>query len=382
MTLPERLPARAVDAGIAAAVGLGMVIDTVLGPHDGPWWGNLLCSLAIAVSLLWRRSLPLVPLVTLFAVGLVMAKWLTGYDVAVTPLFALLVVGYAVGRWSGGRPQAVAGAIGFGGIVAVELALGEGVGDWLFAALAFAAAGGIGMAIRNRVELARTLEARAAELEASRAAREHEAILAERRRLARELHDVVAHTVSVMVVQAGGARRTLRRDPAQALEALSAVEATGRGALVELRRLLGLLRPQGEAAPHAPQPGMAAIGDLVARARDAGLPVELAVEGEPGPLAAGIDLAAYRVVQEALTNTLQHAGPARARVTIRWEPENLVLVVEDSGQGPAHAPGESVGQGIVGMRERVAMCGGDLHTGRRRGGGFRVSARLPRGVAA
>ena len=123
---------------------------------------------------------------------------------------------------------------------------------------------------------------------------------------------------------------------------------------------------------------MAALNDLIARARAAGLPVELNVEGEPGSLPAGVDLAAYRVVQEALTNTLQHAGPARARVTIRWESENLVLVVDDSGQGPADAPPDGVGQGLVGMRERVAMCGGDLTTGRRRGGGYQVYARLPR----
>src|SRR4051794_23344423 len=377
MTAGDRLSPRAVDAGLAAAIGLGMAVDTVIGPHDGPWWANLLCSLAIGVSLLWRRSRPLLPLAVFLAAGVVMGLWLTRFDAAVTPLFALLVVAYSAGRYSEGRALAVNAAVAVAGLAAVELALGATGADWLFPALVLAAAGGIGMTIRNRVELARALAERAAELESSRAAREHEAVLAERRRLARELHDVVAHTVSVMVVQAGGARRTLHRDPEQALEALAAVEATGRGALVELRRLLGLLRPQGETAPHAPQPGMAAIGDLVARARDAGLPVEMTVEGRPGSLPAGVALAAYRVVQEALTNTLQHAGPARARVTIRWESQNLVLVVDDSGQGPVNA-GDGIGQGLVGMRERVAMCGGELETGRRRGGGFHVEARLPR----
>src|SRR4051794_23869960 len=358
-----------------------MIVDTVLTPHDGPWWANLLCSLAIAGSLWWRRSVPLVPLVVFFAVGVVQTVWLTSYNDAITPLFALLVVGYAAGRYTRGRMLAACVATGTAGVVGVGLALHDSVGNWLFPALVLAAAFGMGATIRNRVDLGHTLAARAEEAEASRAAREHEAILAERRRLARELHDVVAHTVSVMVVQAGGARRTLHRDPAQALEALAAVEATGRGALVELRRLLGLLRPDGEAAPHAPQPGMASIDDLISRARAAGLPGEGHVEGEGGPPPAGVDLAAYRVVQEALTNTLQHAGPARARVTIRWEPENLVLVVDDSGQGPVNGLGDGTGQGLVGMRERVAMCGGDLETGRRRGGGFKVRVRLPRGEA-
>jgi signal transduction histidine kinase len=381
VSFAERLSPRALDALIAAGIAAGMVLDTVIGSHEGPWWANLLCSLAIGASLLLRRRLPLVPLAVFFAAGVVMALWLTGYDDAFTPLFGLLVVGYSAGRWSQGRALAVNVAVAAGGLLAVEIALDDSLGDWLFPALALAAAGGIGMTIRNRVELARTLAARAAEMEASREGREREAVMAERRRLARELHDVVAHTVSIMVVQAGGARRTLHRDPDQALDALAAVEATGRGALVELRRLLGLLRPDGEAAPHAPQPGMASIDDLISRARAAGLPVEVNVEGEAGPLPAGVDLAAYRVVQEALTNTLQHAGPARARVTIRWEPENLVLVVDDSGQGPVNGLGDGTGQGLVGMRERVAMCGGELETGRRRGGGFKVRVRLPRGEA-
>ena len=377
MTILERIPPRLLDAAIAAVITAGMLVDTVLGDHDGPWWANLLCSLAIGLSLLWRRSAPLLPLAVFLGAGVVMGLWLTGFNDAFTPLLALIVVGYSVGRWSEGRMLAIGAAVGVVGVIGVELAIGESFGDWLFPGLVMFASGGIGITIRNRIELARTLAARADQVEASREAREHEAVLAERQRLARELHDVVAHTVSVMVVQAGGARRTLHRDPDAALEALAAVEATGRGALVELRRLLGLLRPEGESAPHAPQPGMDALNDLIARARAAGLPVELNVEGEPGLLPAGVDLAAYRVVQEALTNTLQHAGPARARVHVRWEPENLVLVVDDSGQGPVNA-GDGTGQGLVGMRERVSMCGGDLETGRRRGGGFHVQARLPR----
>jgi signal transduction histidine kinase len=180
-----------------------------------------------------------------------------------------------------------------------------------------------------------------------------------------------------MVVQAGAARRTLERDPDQALEALAAVEASGRGALVELRRLLGLLRPDAEAA-RAPQPGLAGLPDLVRRARAAGLPVEMQVEGEPAPLPAGVDLAAYRVVQESLTNTLKHAGPARAKVQVRWRADRLELVVTDTGRGPGDNDDEDTGHGLVGMRERVTMYGGELRYGPRGEGGFEVSAVLPR----
>ena len=380
--LASRFEPAAIDLFLAAAVALGLIVDTVLTAHDGPWWGNLLLSLAVGGSLWWRRRAPLAPLVAFLAGGVVSALWLTGYDDAVTPLVGLLVVGYGFGRWASGRTLAAGAVLAVAGVVVVELALDDPLHDWPFPVVVLGAAIGVGVTIRNRVELARSLADRARELEASREEREQEAVLAERRRLARELHDIVAHTVSVMVVQAGGARRTLRRDPAQALEALAAVEATGRGALVELRRLLGLLRPEGGGAPFAPQPGIASIGDLVAGARAAGLPVELRVEGDPGVLPAGVDLAAYRVVQEALTNTLQHAGPAQARVHVRWEPERLVLVVDDSGQGPGPDAGERLGQGLVGMRERVAMCGGELQTGRRRGGGFHVHATLPRRASA
>ena len=369
---------RAVDVAIAAAIAAGMVVDTVLTDPHGAWWANLLCSLAVGAGLLWRRRAPLVPLVVFLVVAFVQNLSFTTYDDAITPIVALIVIGASVGRNADNRQLGFAVPLAIAGAIAVTAAMDNPLGDTLFPLFVLGASGAVGAGLRNREIVSRRLADRAHELEASRERREQEAVLAERRRIARDLHDVVAYTVSVMVVQAGAARRTLERDPEQALAALAAVEANGRGALVELRRLLGLLRPDGGGVPHAPQPGMAGLNDLIARARAAGLPVELDVDGEPGTLPAGVDLAAYRVVQESLTNTLKHAGPARARVHVRWEPDDLVLMIDDSGQGPAAEPEALEGQGIVGMRERVAMCGGELQLGRRRGGGFEVKVRLPR----
>jgi signal transduction histidine kinase len=211
--------------------------------------------------------------------------------------------------------------------------------------------------------------------------RERVAVGEERSRIARELHDVVAHSVGAMVAQAQGARRVLDRDPARAREALEAIERTGRDALEEMRRSLGILRRTDADAPLAPQPGMERLGALVAQARDSGLQVELVTEGEPAPLPAGLDLSAYRIVQEALTNTLKHAGPVRARVAVRYCGEALELEISDEGTpvgAPATATAEAGdGQGLVGMRERAGLYGGELHAGQSPQGGFVVRAVLP-----
>ncbi len=230
----------------------------------------------------------------------------------------------------------------------------------------------LGRMLRSRHDLSRRLDKQARELEGNRAGRDHAAVLAERTRIALELHDVVAHDVSVMVVQAGAARRALDRDPDAAIGALGAVETTGREALTEMRRLLDILRPEGQDAEHAPQPSLERLGALVARSRDAGLEVDLHVEGEPGPLAPGVDLTAFRLVQEGLTNALEHGGRGQARVTLRWSPERLEVEVARRIAGDGG--GE---QGLIGMRERVALCGGELRAGPI-GRGFVVRARLPR----
>ncbi|HXH88273.1 MAG TPA: sensor histidine kinase [Gaiellaceae bacterium] len=201
------------------------------------------------------------------------------------------------------------------------------------------------------------------------------AIEEERGRIARELHDVVAHSVSVMTVQAGAVRRLLAPEQQREREALLTVEETGRETLTEMRRLLAVLRQEGEVPALAPQPGLASLTSLVAQVREAGLPVELRYEGEQISLPPGIDLSAYRIVQEALTNTLEHAGPARAWVAIRFGTDQIE--VEVANDGVADSSGDGFGRGLVGMRERVALCGGELTAGPRPGGGYTISARLP-----
>jgi signal transduction histidine kinase len=197
----------------------------------------------------------------------------------------------------------------------------------------------------------------------------------ERARIARELHDVVAHSISVMVVQAGAERRALRDDRAETREVLETIETTGRQTLAEMRRLLGMLRRSDDEIELAPQPGMEHVDALVDQVREAGLPVTLDVEGRRVPLPAGVDLSAYRIVQEALTNALKHAGPASARVTVRYGDGELELDIVDDGAGAVN--GNGGGHGLIGMRERVTMFGGDLDAGARREGGYAVRARLP-----
>jgi signal transduction histidine kinase len=228
--------------------------------------------------------------------------------------------------------------------------------------------------LERRARRAVALEERAVRLEEEREERERVAVAEERRRIARDLHDVVAHGVGVMTVQAGAARLLLEDDPARAREPLLAVEQAGRQALAELRRLLGILRRDERDSGLRPQPGLADLDELVAQARRAGLPVELVVEGAPVALPAGVDLAAYRIVQEGLTNTHKHAGPARAGVAVRYEPDALELEITDDGRAGANGGG---GHGLVGMRERVALYGGRLEAGPRPKGGFTIHAHLP-----
>ena len=201
------------------------------------------------------------------------------------------------------------------------------------------------------------------------------AVAEERRRIARELHDVVAHSVSVMTVQAGAVRRLLRPDQERERQSLEVIEATGREALTEMRRLVGLLRESGAMPEFSPQPSMRTVDVLVGTVREAGLPVEIEIEGEPRELPPGVDLSAYRVIQEALTNALRYAGPAQAWVTVRWKETGLELEIANDGRSE---PGEGGGgHGLTGLRERVALVGGSVDSGPRPGGGFVVRAHLP-----
>ncbi|HUA72979.1 MAG TPA: sensor histidine kinase [Solirubrobacteraceae bacterium] len=244
----------------------------------------------------------------------------------------------------------------------------------------FAIAWVVGDNLRTRRAYLAELEARAARLEREREEQSERAVIEERARIARELHDVIAHNVSVMVVQASAGEEVFDENPDKARESLSAVASTGRAALAELRRLLGVIRADddpGARASFAPQPGIEYLDDLVGQVRETGLPVELSVIGEPRRLPDGVALCAYRIVQEALTNTLKHAHASGAKVNVRYVADALELQVVDDGQGGTPVNGESGGHGLVGMRERVALFGGELTVSRRAGRGYEVSARLP-----
>lgn len=233
---------------------------------------------------------------------------------------------------------------------------------------------GVGLLVRRPVVRAQTAEDRAVQLEADQAAAAERAAQQERQRIARELHDIIAHSVSVMTVQAGAVRRLLTPQQERERAALTRVEETGRDAMAEMRRLVGLLKQDGEPA-LAPQPGLASLDALVAKVGDAGLRVETHVIGEPRSLSAGVDLTAYRIVQEALTNALKYAGPAQACVTLTWRPAELVIEVTNTGQ--SHPQRTAAGHGQAGMRERLALYGGRLVSGPGPDGGYVIRAHLP-----
>jgi signal transduction histidine kinase len=241
----------------------------------------------------------------------------------------------------------------------------------IFAGLPFA----VGRWARERREREQASRERAERIDAERELRVRAAALGERARLAREIHDVVAHSVSVMVIQAAGARAVMDGEPDRARAALSSVERAGRDALAEMRRLLGVLGDGERLRALAPQPGVEDLAELVRATCAAGLPASIRVEGQPVIVPAGLSLCAYRVVQEALTNSIKHAGPARAEVAVRWRPDVLELEVADDGPGPVTSP--AGGHGLMGMRERTALHGGSVDAGPRPGGGFAVRARIP-----
>ena len=245
-------------------------------------------------------------------------------------------------------------------------------GEYVFTPLVFVIAWLAGYALHERAQQAEAAEVRAAQAELERDAAARIAVAEERARIARELHDIVAHAMSVMVLQVGALRH---KADAEDREVLEGIEDTGRSALAEMRRLLGAMRSEGDDLELAPQPGMDRLEPLLDEIRRAGLPVELHVEGEPFPLSRAVDLSAYRIVQEGLTNTLKHAQASQADVTIRYSPSDLQIEVRDDGAGAAS--GDGLGHGLVGIRERVKIYGGEMSADRANGGGFVLSARLP-----
>jgi signal transduction histidine kinase len=377
-----------VDGVLAAALVFGG-----LGPAfaKGMFLGIPL-SLGLAVPVVFRRKHPVVAYYTAVAAG--------GLQVAlearpsVTDV-AILILLYTLAAYTPRRTSVWGLAVCLAGSAVGVLRwislINHSLLEWLTAgAMLFAGPAllvwVVGDSMRYRRAYYASLEDRAARLEAERDAQAQIAAAAERARIARELHDVIAHNVSVMVVQADGASYALDADPARAREALAAISATGRQALAEMRRLLGVLRREADSASsvRAPQPGIGELGELLDQARGAGLPVSFTVEGDPQPLPGGVALAAYRIVQESLTNTRKHAGPVTsAAVLLRYSPDTVVLTISDDGWGDLGGtvlPG-APGHGMTGMRERVAIYGGSVTAGPRPGGGFEVVATLPLSLA-
>jgi signal transduction histidine kinase len=331
--------------------------------------------LGIAYGVLaFRRSHPLLVAATMFGCWAFMNLFLSDVEPLQLPLVAVLLAAYATGAYTSGRAAVAAPFVVVAGILAVIVSFNDQVfTDYVFPTGFVLVAWLAGRGLSTRARLTEELHEAAVQAQEAHEAEIARAAADERRRIAREMHDVVAHSVSVMVVQAGGARRILERDPQRAVEAAAHIEDVGRAALSEMRRLLGVLHHGDE---RAPQPTLGELERLVERSRAAGLPVTLAVEGTPQALPPGKDLAAYRVIQEALTNAIKHAGAAPTSVTVRWEPSWLELEIIDKG-GKAMNGRNGSGHGLVGMEERVRLYDGSLRTGRVAGGGFEVVARLP-----
>jgi signal transduction histidine kinase len=386
-----RLPQQGADGLLGAVVaGLQLVLLLVVrGYQGGPLRytepGALAVGLVVAqgLPLAWRRRRPL--LVLAVVLGANTAYYALGFPETGFDL-GLPVALYSAAAYTGPRVSllaATATVASFVGLFALQVgpfwaSVPASFLAWLVAI--FAALWVWGRYVQVRRAYTAELEARADRAERDREEQARRAVAAERVRIARELHDVVAHHVGVAVIQAGAARRLLDSDPEQTRSALVAVEDAGRRALTAMPSLLRALRSDEADEARAPQPTLADLDELVAQVATAGLPVELRIEGRTRALPAGVGLSAYRIVQEALTNALKHAGPARAQVTVCYEPDALAVTVVDDGDGgrrPRRIPSGPGGHGLVGMRERVALFGGQLHAGPRPEGGFRVAARFP-----
>jgi signal transduction histidine kinase len=370
---------RAIDRALAVLLAAIAVVDLSTNSKvEGPLWLNLVILVGIALTFAWRRSHPVVPLVATLTGLTAMALWLTQPPDTFVAVLLLVSLAYAEGRHMQRRQSFY--ALGAGIAVIVVLSISFDPNDIFFPVTFFWILPWLaGRTIRNHTLLARELSEKAERARHAREEDERRAIALERNRIARELHDVLAHNLSVMVVQASAARRVLDKNPLQAVEVAELIERTGREALAEIRQLFGPVR-RGDGEELSGPPSIARVDDLARRARAAGMRVELRVSGEPVALPAGIDLAAYRIVQEALTNAIKYAGSANARVTVAYEPNEVALSIEDDGEGPRdrfELEEAGGGHGLVGMRERAALYGGIVQAGRRSGGGFAVRARLP-----
>jgi signal transduction histidine kinase len=361
---------------LALVFGLGALAQVELG-LDAAWADDRRelapVAFAMAAILFLRLRVPLLTLALLVAAFQLETAVVKspGNDDPMSFILILVVALYSAGAHTRGRSLFLAT-----GLVAAAIAFGMiadggsmNIGGLLFFSFFLGGPFLVGAVIRMRREREQLLDR-------ERDEKARAAVGAERTRIARELHDVVAHAIGVIVLQARGARHSLKTEPEDARAAIDTIESTAAAALVEMRRLLGVLRANDEEVVLAPQPGLSQVETLASKVREAGLPVEVSIAGLPRELPAGVDLSAYRIVQEALTNALKHAGPARASVHIRYGDEQIEVEVTDDGRGATNGAG-SDRHGLIGMQERVALYGGELETGSRDGGGFVVRARLP-----
>jgi signal transduction histidine kinase len=369
--LAHRLDIRQLDVVLALGLTAWAIGEGLNSGHLTP--AVFLCT----VPLLVRRRWP----IAVFAVGIAGIAF-GANSIGLAALIAVLIAALSLGIYTRHRMVAVFLIVFSAAGIAIEYTSGRNgssslpIPNEVLPLALLGAAYLAGNEIASRQRRADQQSERAQQLQEERAEAVAAAAETERRHIARELHDVVAHSVSVMVVQAGAARKVMDDKPEAARESLLAVEASGHEAMAELRRLLGVLSENGsEAPPLAPQPGMAGLDALIARVREAGLPVELRVEGPPESLPPGVDIAAYRIVQEALTNALKYAGGARTEVVVRYTPDGLEIEIID--EGAMATPADGIGRGLVGMQERVTLFGGTVEAGKRPEGGYAVLARLP-----
>jgi signal transduction histidine kinase len=349
----------------------GVITDGGARLH-GNHVANAALALALDGMLVLRRRAPVAALAAMLPLGIVQTVY-TEASTFFSGFVPVLLVIYAVASRRSRRWSIASTAYALAGLTAIvaiapDLQL---TNELPFSGPIVLLAWALGRYLRARDQRTNTAEARAATLQESSA----RVLDEERARIARELHDVIAHSVSVMVVQAGAARTLLTEDADSARDALLAVEHSGRQALEEMRRLLGMLRQDQRDAELLPQPGLGSVRALVERVRSTGLDVRLTVDGKPSPLPPGVDLSAYRILQEALTNTVKHARASAAHVRLAYGPDRIDVEVEDDGA--AGAPANGAGHGLIGMRERVDLYGGAFEAGPNDAGGFRVRASLP-----
>jgi signal transduction histidine kinase len=368
------------DVMLAVAFAAWCVVEAfvLVDVSSGDRWVIYAICLVQAVGLALRRQVPLVTVATIYGGFLAFSTYGPEVnDELIAPFFVVLFAAYSLGANAEGRELLAGVALATVlSVFSLQVAQTSDLpDDYVFIAIVLV--GGpllLGRIVRHRSRLNRALREKARQLEQERSARAEQAVLEERTRIAGEMHDVVAHALSAMVVQAGAARRLVDRDPERAGEAFAAVEGTGREALTEIRMLLGVLRREDEDLALAPQPSLAHVSTLVRRSQAAGLPVTLRVEGEARPLPAGVDLTAYRVLQEALTSALDPGTAGRAEIVLRYTDERIEVEVRDDGSGESS-------RRLLGMRERVALYGGELRT-THADDGHAVWARLPVGAPA